>query len=108
MYNRSHTAGNRVSLCVAKRLHATNTLLIHLPILDYYCAASIPPHRSSGAQRLLSQVRVVRRHRQHTQRVRVAQSTLPALHRDDRGALLDQVQLERVAQTEPDAVVDLE
>lgn len=95
-----------LSMC-CKSLHATNTLLIHLPILDYYCAASVPLHSPLRAQRLLSQVCVIRRHRQHTQRVRVAQSTLPALHRDDRGALLDQVQLERVAQTKPDTVVDL-
>lgn len=46
-------------------------------------------------------------HRQDAQRVGVSKTTLPALHSNNGGASLDDVQLQRIAQTEANAVVDL-
>lgn len=64
--------------------------------------------QSLGARERLSlEVRVVRRHRQHTERVRVPEAALPALDSDDSRSRLHQLQRERLAQTKPDAVVDV-
>lgn len=59
------------------------------------------------AEWLHLQISRVRRHRQDAQRVSVAKSTFPALHSNDGGVGLDDVQLQCILQSKPDTVVDL-
>ena len=84
---------------------ASCILLVHCSY-NYRSAARIAAPLV-GAQRLLGQVRRIRGHGQDTERVGVAKTTLPALDCDDRRARLDDVEQERVPETETDTVVDL-
>jgi hypothetical protein len=59
------------------------------------------------AERLHLQVGGISGHGQDAQGIGVAKATLPALHSDDRRARFDNAELEGLAQTKPDTVVDL-
>ena len=59
------------------------------------------------AEWLQLQVGGVGRHRENAQRVRVAETALPALDGDDSRASFDDVEFECTAQTKADTVVDL-
>ncbi len=60
-----------------------------------------------GPQGLLNQIRRVGWHRQDAQRVRVPEAALPALHSNDSGIGLDDIECKRIPETKPDTVVDL-
>lgn len=62
---------------------------------------------SLATEGLHLQVGVVCRHGEYPQSVGVAETTLPALDGDDGRASFDDAELEGLAQTEPDTVVDL-
>jgi len=62
---------------------------------------------SCAAERLMLEVRHVGRHVEHTHRVGMAETTLPALDRDNGRAGRDNAQVKRRAQTVSDAVVNL-
>ena len=81
-------------------------LLLHC---SYVCspAAHTAHPALVRAQGLLHQVCRIGGHRQDAQRVRVAKAALPALHRDDGRASLDDVERESVSEAEADTVVDL-
>ena len=82
-------------------------LLLHC---SYVCspAAHTAHPALVRAQGLLHQVCRIGGHRQDAQRVRVAKAALPALHRDDGRASLDDVERESVSEAEADTVVDLQ
>ena len=64
-------------------------------------------NRLLAAEGLQLQVGLVGEHGQDAQGVGVAEATLPALHGNDGRASFDDAQLEGLAQTVPDTVVDL-
>lgn len=60
------------------------------------------------AKRLELEVGQIGGHREDTEGVGVAETTLPALYGDDRGASLDDVKVKAAAEAEPDTVVDVD
>lgn len=59
------------------------------------------------AQRLELKVRSLSGHREHTKRVGVPKTALPALDGDDGATRRDDVELQRVAQSEANTVINL-
>ena len=86
-------------------MHALVLLLLHWSYI--YGPTAAIRILSVRAQGLLRKVGRVRGHRQNAERVRVPEATLPALHRNNGRARLDDVELKGVAETEPNTVVDL-
>lgn len=60
-----------------------------------------------GTERLQLKVGGVSRNRKNTKRVGVAEASLPALHSDHSCAGLDEVELQGIAETKSNTVIDL-
>jgi hypothetical protein len=86
---------------INQSLTAFTFTLLYFPNLESHLALCTP-------QRHAFQIRRVGGHTQDPERVGVAQSSLPALDGNDRRARLDDLELERTAQAEPNPVVHIQ